>query len=154
MVQFFADYLARLERLHGDLKAAAAALPAAALDWRPGSDTNSLAALIVHTAGSQRYWIGDVAGQEPSGRDRDAEFRATGLNAGDLAEQLDAVLAHSRSVLQRLSLDDLAQMRTSPRDGRQFTAGWALAHALEHTAIHAGHAQLTRQLWDQQREIE
>jgi hypothetical protein len=28
------------------------------------------------------------------------------------------------------------------------TAGWALNHALAHTALHIGHAQITRQLWD------
>jgi hypothetical protein len=27
--------------------------------------------------------------------------------------------------------------------------GWALLHALEHTAIHLGHIQITQQLWDQ-----
>jgi hypothetical protein len=27
---------------------------------------------------------------------------------------------------------------------------WSLLHALEHTALHLGHMQLTRQLWEQQ----
>jgi ankyrin repeat protein len=26
---------------------------------------------------------------------------------------------------------------------------WCLAHALEHTALHLGHMQITRQLWEQ-----
>ena len=28
---------------------------------------------------------------------------------------------------------------------------WALLHALEHTAIHLGHMQIMRQLWEQRR---
>jgi len=28
---------------------------------------------------------------------------------------------------------------------------WALLHALDHTAQHLGHMQITRQLWDQER---
>ncbi len=40
--------------------------------------------------------------------------------------------------------------RTDPRDGREYTVAWALFHALEHTALHLGQMQLTRQLWEQQ----
>jgi len=47
-------------------------------------------------------------------------------------------------------LDNLQQIRNSPRDDRKFTVGRALAHALQHTALHLGHAQVTRQLGEQQ----
>ena len=53
-------------------------------------------------------------------------------------------------MLDGLSLEELEELRISPRDGRQFTVGWSLAHALEHTAIHVGHAQITRQLWEEE----
>ena len=43
-------------------------------------------------------------------------------------------------------------MHISTRDDRNFSAGWALAHALEHTAPHLGHAQVTRQLWERKEE--
>lgn len=29
------------------------------------------------------------------------------------------------------------------------TVAWRLAHALEHTALHLGHMEITRQLWEQ-----
>ena len=74
------DYYQRLSGLHDGLKQAIAGLSAEALDWVPGPDMNSLRVLMVHTAGAERYWIGDMAGQQPSGRDRDAEFRARGLD--------------------------------------------------------------------------
>jgi len=67
-----------------------------------------------------------------------------------LLTKLQIALNHSRAVLESLTLADLEQERVSPRDGRTFTVGWALSHALEHTALHTGHIQLTRQMWDNQ----
>jgi len=142
-------YLERIQALHADMERAIEGLPQAALDWVPGPDVNSLCVLVVHAAGAERYWIGDVVGRDPSGRDRAAEFRARGLNEAVLKRCLDATLDHSRGVLEGLTAQDLEELRVSPRDGRRFTVAWSLAHALEHTAIHLGHMQIVRQLWDQ-----
>ncbi len=148
---FFTAYLDCLEKLHTGFEQALDGLPPEALDWVPGTEMNSITRLAVHTAGAERYWIGDVAGRDPSGRERSAEFRALGLDAAALRSRLAAALEHSRGVLERLSLADLAALRISPRDGQQFTVAWALAHALEHTALHLGHIQMTRQMWEQRR---
>ena len=86
----------------------------------------------------------------PSGRVRAEEFVTTGRTAFELQALLDKALAHSQGVLHELTLDDLDQMRTSPRDGRSYSVTWALLHALEHTAQHLGHAQIGRQLWQAQ----
>jgi len=152
MLRPFDDYLDRFQMLHAEMESAIEGLPVKALDWSPGPHMNSLCALVVHAAASQRYWIGDVVGQDPSGRNREAEFRAHGMSAVMLKSRLDETLAHTRSVLAELALQDLETPRASPRDGRRFTVAWALAHALEHTAIHVGHVQITRQLWDQRQE--
>ena len=56
-------------------------------------------------------------------------------------------------MLEGLALPDLEATRVSPRDGRTFTVVWCLAHALEHTALHLGHIQVTRQLWDQGKNV-
>ena len=150
MLPMLEDYLTLLKALHDQLGRTIEGLPLAALDWSPGPDMNSLSVLIAHTAGAERYLIGDVVGRDPSGRDRDAEFRARGLDAATLSAQLDAALEHSRAVLEHLTLPDLEARRVMPRrDGRQVTVAWALGHALEHAALHLGHAQIVRQLWDQ-----
>ncbi len=149
MEQPFEEYLERLEALHAAAGRSIEGLPQAALDWAPGPDMNSLCVLVVHLAGAERYWIGDVVGRDPSGRDRDAEFRAQGLDAAALKERLADALAHARGVLEALTLADLAALRVSPRDGRTYTVAWALAHALTHTALHVGHMEVTRQLWEQ-----
>lgn len=146
---FFVEYLNRLQTLHDNIKEALAGLPAEALDWRPGPEMNSIAVLVVHVAGAERYWIGDVAAQEPSGRNRAAEFETRGVPATALSERLDESLACARTALTRLSPEDLAQARSSARHEQTFTVAWSLLHALEHTAIHAGHIGLTRQLWEE-----
>jgi uncharacterized damage-inducible protein DinB len=138
----------RLEALHAQMSRALAGLPPAALDWAPGPEMNSLAVLATHTAGSERFWIGDVAGEEPSDRVRAAEFEATGVSVGSLQVLLNSALAHSQKVLQRLRLEEMGEMRRLP-DGSEVSVGWALLHALEHTGVHTGHIELPRQLWDQ-----
>ncbi len=151
MLPVLEDYLERLAALHDQAKEAIDGLPAEALDWTPGASMNSMAVLAVHLAGAQRYWIGEVVGGLPSGRDRAAEFRVSGLDAATLKARLDAVLTHSRGVLEPLTLEGLSAPRLSPRDGREVRVAWALAHALQHTALHLGHIQITRQLWDARR---
>jgi uncharacterized damage-inducible protein DinB len=149
MLPIVKDYLSLLRALHDQLERTIKELPVAALDWSPGPDVNSLSVLIVHTAGAERYWIGDVVGRDPSGRDRDAEFRTRGLDAATLSARLGAALEYSRAVLEQLTPPDLEAQRVMPRDESQVTVAWALGHALEHAALHLGHAQIVRQLWDQ-----
>jgi uncharacterized damage-inducible protein DinB len=145
---FFADYLDRLENLDKGLYKEIEALPAEAMDWVPGPDMNSSAVLLAHTTGALRYWVGDIALGDPSGRVRELEFQTRGLSAAELLDRLEAVLDYTRKALPRLSLDDLEQERRTPA-GEVITCGWALLHALEHSYLHLGHIQLTSQLWKQ-----
>jgi uncharacterized damage-inducible protein DinB len=151
MIDFYQDFLNRLVELHKNIEQAIQGLPQEALDWSPGKGMNSIAVLIVHLTGAERYWIGDVALEDPSSRDRAAEFRAGGIPLDALQARLADSLAYAQNALTRLTLSDLAQERVSPRDGRKFSVTWALLHALEHTAIHLGHIQITRQLWEGQK---
>jgi uncharacterized damage-inducible protein DinB len=149
MKTFFEEYFNILQACHNDIHRALDGLPPAALDWKPGPDMNSISVLVFHLAGAERYWIGDVAAQEPSGRDRDAEFRVYDVGVDTLKNRLNGSLDYARTALERSSIEDLEQTRISPRDGREFTVAWALIHALEHSMLHLGHIQITRQLWEQ-----
>ena len=149
MDRYFEDVLERLEFLHAEIERAIAGLSVAALDWMPAPGANAIGALVVHLTGAERYWIGTVIGGEPSDRVRESEFLADGLAVFDLQQRLDDLDRLAPTVLGALSLDDLARPCRVPRDGRTVTVGWALAHAIEHTAVHVGHIQLTRQLWEQ-----
>jgi len=148
--ELFPDYIERLENLNRHLLQALQDLPQEALDWVPGPEMNSLAVLLAHTTGSLRYWIGDVALGVPSGRDRELEFHARGLDRDEYQRRLGDVLAFVRLNLPQLELQDLSRPGHLGKDNQPVTRGWALLHALEHGYLHLGHIQITRQLWDAQ----
>jgi hypothetical protein len=148
MDSLFVDYLNRLMTLHEEAKAAIAGLPPEALDWVPGPEMNSFNVLAVHLASSERFWVGDMVGHEDAGRNRAQEFVVHGLTEVDLVQRLDESLAHSQQVLTRLLLTDLDKLRLSSANGNTYRASWSLLHNLEHVALHVGHLQLMRQLWE------
>ena len=147
MQTFFKEYLNILEACHTDILKALDGLPSAALDWISGSDINSISVLVFHLTGAERYWIGDVAAQDPTERDRDAEFRVHDVEMDVLKKRLTDNLEYARTALEKFTVQDLETTRVSPRDGRKFTVAWVLLHALEHDTLHLGHIQITRQLW-------
>lgn len=131
----------------GAIERAITGLPDAALDWSPGQDMNTLGVLVAHTLGATRFWVGDVAGGEPSGRVRETEFKTAGVMAPEWIDRIHETLAHSQEVLARLSPAELNDVRIVPNSSREVTIAWAILHALEHAALHAGHIEITRQLW-------
>ena len=146
MDQILKDYLNILETLHEECKAQIMGMNQSELDWRPGDDMNSLAILAAHIAGAERYWIGDVVMGESSDRDREEEFATAGVSLETLSDRMDSALDYARRAFERLTVDQLGEMRISPRDGREFRVAWSIAHVLEHTALHLGHMQITNQL--------
>lgn len=145
MLPILTDYLKRLENIYADLRRALTDLPTEALDWVPGPNMNSIGVMATHTAESQRYWIGEVVGGQPANRNRQAEFLAYGQDSPTLIQRLDEGLAQIRTVLERITLDDLSVIRTSPYRDHDFTIAWVLNHTLAHVASHLGHIEVTRQ---------
>ena len=143
--------LDRFHELHLEIEKALEALPVEALDWKPGPEMNSLAVLIVHLTGAERYWVGDVVKGESSDRDRNAEFQASGLSAAVLMKRITDLDAYEKAAFDGMAVSVLEEERVSPRDGRPYSVAWALSHALEHTALHVGHIQMLSQLWKQSR---
>jgi uncharacterized damage-inducible protein DinB len=150
MPTFFDDLFSRFHELHTDIAKAVDGLPTAALDWVPGREMSSIGVMVVHLIGAERYWIGAVALGEPTDRARDEEFTVKGLGAEQLKLQLDEADKYVQTALARFSTADLEAVRKSPRNEKSFSVGWCLTHALEHSALHLGHIQLTRQLWEQE----
>ena len=145
MYLFYDDFLKNLQELHNDVINTLGDLPPEALDWSPKEGVNSIAVLIVHLTGSQRYLVGEVIGGQNIHRDRDAEFRARGLTSQDLTKRLHENIDYLTDELQKLTLADLERkcmFRTS-----EVTIGWILGHALKHTAAHLGHIQMMRDMW-------
>lgn len=144
---FYSDYLNRLGDLHQDCKASLVDLPQEALDWVPSPEMNSIGILIAHIAGAERYWFSDAIANQPSGRDREGEFKTSGLESRELSAKLDDTFQYLERVVNGMNLEDLTQIRISPRDGQQVTIGWAMLHVLKHTALHLGHIEYLRHMW-------
>lgn len=150
------QYLNMIEDLRGQVGDVVAGLPAEALNWRPVQGegdhaTNSLAVLAAHVAGAEQFWTAEViAGQAPT-REREAEFRTQTDDAQALQERLVAVGRQTREILAGLDEATLAEDREVKRGGSSplvVPVRWAILHVIDHTALHLGHMQLTRQLWE------
>ena len=113
---------------------------------RPGlAGANSPYQLVVHCCGMLEWWSREAILGEPVGRDRAAEFVATG-SVEDLRARVEQVSQQLRADLARTDLD--APLRGDPADyaGTPIgaTARGALLHALEEFAQHHGHLEITR----------
>ncbi len=153
MQTYFQEYLKILQTCHTDILKAVDGLPSAGLDWVPGKEMNSINVLVFHLTGAEQYWISDVTAQKPTSRDRDAEFKVHDVDVIVLKKRLEDNITLAAGVLDTLNLTDLESPRISPRDGREVTVAWALLHALEHSMLHLGQIQLTRQLWEQKEKV-
>ena len=153
MHAFFQDYLQRLTDLHQDILNAIKDLPPETLDWTPiqqaTGEMNAINVLVTHICGSERYWIGDIACGDDSNRVRAEEFKVSGLDTANLTTKINLATQYAQSELEKLQFGDLPLEKSRLHDGHPVTAGWALLHALEHTATHLGHIQITRQLWNE-----
>ena len=134
--------------VHGQLRDEVRGLSPEALNWKPAPDTTSIAALVVHTLGSEAEVLrtaAKVAGE----RDRDAEFLTTANDAEDLIRQLDQADAYLEAVAPRITAANLAEPLMRAGRGPETGLHWLVTnygHAREHLA----HIQLTKQLYAQQ----
>ena len=135
-----------LRQQEASYRAVIAGLPEAALNWRPGAETNSLAVLVAHAWGAAQAWTARAGGTEIP-RDRDAEFRVV-MNETQLVTLLDAAAARVAASVAALDPATYNDIRRAPQEER--TVAWCLLHAIEHNQEHLGQALLTRQLWEQE----
>lgn len=143
--EFFRD-------VHQQLRAEVRDASVDELNWKPAPDTNSIAALVVHTLGSEAE-VYRITANVSTNRDRPAEFLATADNQESLVRQLDAADALLDELSPRITADDLMAMK--PRGDRPPQTGlhWLLnnyGHAREHLA----HIQLSKQLYEHLRDEE
>ncbi len=134
-----------LERMDGVFSE----LPVEALDWTPDPAMNSVTVLVVHTTGTLRYWLGELLGGEAAHRDREAEFSAHGLSKMQLHALLNETQAQVSRVLEKITPEDLAAKHYSTIHKDYFTGAYALVHVVEHTGLHLGHMEITKELWEQ-----
>ncbi len=136
---------------HNTMREVLDGLDAKALNWAPGPETNSIAVLFTHLLGAENSMTATIA-REPFDRDRDAEFRVTVDDVATLRDLVNSVESRVMSRVDKLSLEDLAEMHSPPGDrlNRVHLGSWWVFHAVEHNREHIGQALLTRQLYEQQ----
>lgn len=123
---------------------------AEALNWSPGPEMNSIAVLVTHSLGAEEFLLSAAVGQAMD-RDRAAEFRAKAPDAAALARQIDELEQRTAALVDRLTPDDLSEVRQPVGDrlDRRHPGIWWLLHAVEHNREHIGQALMTRQLYEQ-----
>lgn len=146
-----AQFATVLERIARNTLAALDALTAETLN-RPLDlpETNTLFALATHLAGAGEFWTLALAAGQTLQRDRPAEFRASGT-LPDLTARYTRWIADLHAALDPLPDSALAMSVSPPAAYRgtlpaQLSVRECLLHAIEHSAQHLGHIELTRQL--------
>jgi hypothetical protein len=142
-----------LERIGRDVLAQISSLPEPLLNQPlPLPETNSLFALATHLVGMSEFWVLALVGERPVQRDRSAEFLAQGTADG-LVQRYTHWLTQMHEVLDTLPASKLGDVVDPPQEYRT-TGGLldgpvtvldCLLHTVEHSAVHLGHMQLTRQ---------
>jgi uncharacterized damage-inducible protein DinB len=120
-------------------------------EWRPAQglkDINTFYALMTHLVSAGEFWILHASAGRPTDRNRPAEFRATGSRMA-LIERADRWMGETRTYLETLSEGDLSRVFVrAGNDPINWTVAECIMHAVEHTAVHLGHLQIQRQIWN------
>lgn len=105
--------------------------------WRPNEQANAVANLVLHLAGSNRFYLEQVVGGRDVGRDRAAEFTARGgCSKAQLVELWEHARRAAEGVLETIQPSQLAQ--TTDRTGKVTTYAQILLHVTHHNAAHMG----------------
>jgi len=143
-----------LERIARDVMQQLDGLPDDVLNRPvPLPDANTLYALATHLAGATEFWAVQTATGRDTGRNRLAEFHASGEGAALIAryDRLIAAVHDALDDLPDATLNSIppqppAEYRSTGGLGDRLTLRDCLLHAVEHGALHQGHIQITRQL--------
>jgi uncharacterized damage-inducible protein DinB len=123
------------------------------LRWKPAPEANSIGGIVQHLAYGERWWFRIVF----AGEDLPLDFKEDGgrptfeVGSDATADSIRAFYAEecrlADAAIERARLDDWSRTDL----GRRATLRWILTHAVEETARHAGHLDITRELIDGQR---
>jgi hypothetical protein len=158
MSAFGRAYELHLRALVTDLLATLDGIPEEDFNsWKPaaaregGHEMNTFAALAIHTISAAEFKTFHAVGGQPTQRNRDAEFVATG-SVHDIRARFERWLEGVHDLVADFSDVDLDRELHSAQDAdRGWKAAEILLHALSHTALHVGHLQVQRQLWEAER---
>jgi uncharacterized damage-inducible protein DinB len=141
-IQFSAD---KLEQLHGRIQDCLARLTPEQIWTRNSENENAVGNLVLHLSGNIRQWIGSGIAGLPDHRLRDAEFDARGgKSSEELTELLKTRVGEAVSLIREVPGPRLTE-RITPQ-GHDVTVLEAIAHVVEHFAMHTGQIILLTKL--------
>lgn len=140
--------LAHLEATWDGLLEAVGVADDRAFYWTPGPEFNSIAILLRHLAGSERWWIGEAIGGIPSHRMREAEFARDRPRREEVLRAVEEARRTTRQALSPMTMEDLqAEMTVAwgkpPRRSSKLSA---LLHYIDHLGYHRGQSLLLLRL--------
>jgi len=149
MINQFSTAIQTIDSLHEEIIAILESAGPEGWNWKPDfPDNNSLYSIANHTILSQYWWIQENLNQVKIQRDRPAEFTARAETLDELKKLFYDVEALTKQVLEPIPESDLQEQRSVK--GRSVTIEWIVMHVIEHTALHLGHMQITKQLLENQ----
>jgi DinB family protein len=123
------------------------ALPEEALNWRPGNDeTNSVAQLVRHVTAVQNVLLARALGESPQ-HDHAYSLRNDPATKEELRGLIATAQAKKDEQLARVDTMDMSEALPGQR-GPTPRAHYVI-HTADHGQEHLGHAELTKQLWEQ-----
>ncbi len=144
--QSIGEFWANLETSLDRIESVMADCPIAELNWKPPApETNSVYVIAVHALGHLRQGILGVLAEGSQARDRDAEFRAVATPENVPIPDWDTTRQQMRETLLALGPDVLDRVH-APVNRPQMTGMALMLLMTRHTALHEGHAELTRDL--------
>jgi len=111
----------------------------------PGA--NSAYQLVFHSSGMLEWWTREAILGRPVGRDRAAEFEASGT-VEQLRARVEQVVAQLAEDMPQIALDAPLRGPYADYGGTPIaeSARGALLHVLEELAQHHGHLEITRDI--------
>src|SRR5688572_10725156 len=105
--------------------------------WRPNEQANAVGNLMLHLAGSNRYYLEQVIAGRDIARNRDEEFTARGGSSkAQVRDVWDEAMRVTDEVLSGLEPSQMTQ--ATDRTGKATTFGQILLHVTHHNAAHMG----------------
>ncbi len=133
-IKFSAD---KLEQLHGRIQDCLGRLTPEQIWTRNSQNENAVGNLVLHLSGNVRQWIGSGVAGLADHRERDAEFDARGgKEPAELSELLNTRVAEVTAIIRAVPATRLTE-RITPQ-GHDVTVLEAIAHVVEHFAMHTG----------------
>lgn len=143
-----ASFTQVLDQLHDDILSAVEPLSDEEINRAHPPLSNTIGILLRHIAGSERYWIGEVAGGKAMHRVRSAEFGLEALQKAPLLDNLRRAHGEASEVIQKFAGPDLmTEIEVEVRGTRKrATRAWALMYSMQHTGYHLGQIQLYKKM--------